>query len=207
MAWDPLTGVDLDADVIVTEGTMNALYTNPTAMAKRESGTPAFVQVPVREYKTSGTAATWTIPDGVTAWNEIIIGGGAAVTGGSSTQSGGASSTTYNSVTVTASGGSYLGAGGSGTNGDINFTGQNDVIGGDTPLGYGHCPRTLVSADGRGYGAGASSSLGYASASGGIAIKRRVLVPGQTTVTYTVGAGGVASSSGTGGGGLIIFEY
>jgi len=66
MAWDILDNDDLGADKILTTGTMNALYDNPTAQAKREANTPSFVQVPVVE-KLTAASGNWTWPDGVTA--------------------------------------------------------------------------------------------------------------------------------------------
>jgi len=170
--------------------------------------------VPTREYKTSGTNVEWTIPAGVTAWSEIIIGGGAGANGGV-TVAGTASSTTYDSLTVTAPGGTNSGAASNGgatpTNGDLNLPGQagwipvpGEVKGGDTPLGFGF--GSIGTGPGGGFGAGgALVATDSAGGSGSVAIKRRVRVAGQNSVTYTVGVGGNAMQDGAGG--MIIFEY
>lgn len=214
MTWDVLDNDDLGPDKILTTGTANALYGNPRAMAQRESGTPSFVQVPVREYKTTGTGATWTIPDGVTAFNIIVQGGGGGAGG-----AGGASSFVYNSVTYTGNGGAagsngVLVAGGTATGGDVNVDGQagdgtGSPRGGSSMLGHGGIGS---SAPGTGYGAGGSrSTVGpvvLAGGGGGTCYKRIAVVPGQTTATYTVGAAGAASSGdGPGAAGVIIIEY
>lgn len=156
--------------------------------------------VPTREYKTTGTAATWTIPAGVTAFNIYVIGGGGG-TGGSPADS----TVTYNSVTYTGGAGSNAagsgGAGGAASGGDLNLSGQRG--GAENPTfsltGNGGMAAMF---GGSSYGAGANGSSSSGGGGAGTAIKRIVVVPGQTTATYTVGAGGTGA-----GGGLIVFEY
>lgn len=210
MAYTSLTAASIGDDVILTSTTMQALYDNPTAIAQRLTGAP-IVAVPVLDVKTSGTEATWTWPDGVTAVKITLIGGGGGGRGGglSPASAGGASSISYNSVTVTAGGGgggSDSGAsGGTATNGTVNIPGNYALVGDTrsptTPLGFGN--------GGAGYGSGGSGSGSYScGATGAAAIYRTNKVNGLNTITYTVGSGGASGSSGGGGtAGLIIFEY
>lgn len=217
MAWDVLTSADYGADVILTEATATALYDNPRAMAQRESSTPSLVQVPVRAYYVTGTGATWTIPSGVTAFNVIVQGGG-----GGSGGAGGASTVTYNSVTYTGNGGAQgvngaAVAGGTASGGDLNIKGQDGVgsaatVAGSSMFGHGGLAisGTDITSNGTGCGSGGALSTNagptsLAGAAGGTCYKRIVVVGGQTTATYTVGAAGTGTA--TGGSGLVIFEY
>lgn len=208
--YDTLTVDDTGADKILTTGTMQAVDQNPVSIAQRGTNAP-LVQPPVREYKTSGTSATWTIPTGVTAFTIVGQGGG----GG-----GGASTVVYNGVTYTANaGGTYSGsdgsaAGGTATNGDINITGGNGYgrgdgsgtvyasIGGSSILGNGG---NFGSGTGYGAGSGGASYFGGATnvgGGGGYFKKRIEVVPGQTSATYTVGAAGTYGTAG-----VVVFEY
>lgn len=178
----------------------------------------SIVQVPVREVKTSGSAASWTIPAGVTAFTIYVQGGG----GGDLTNPGGNSSVTYNSITYTANGGvqgaaNLGGAGGTtSANGDEYQNGQNGIVtsggasacvGGSSIMGLGAAVQNGSFATG-GIGAGgANGTSGNCGGGGGWQRKRITVVVGQTTATYTVGAGGVGGGGGNGGGGRVIFEY
>jgi hypothetical protein len=169
--------------------------------AKRTA--PFIVQVPVREYKTTGTGATWTIPAGVTAFNIEGIGGGSG-SEGSTGNSAAAGDTTviYNGVTYTASGaaGSANPVGGTGTNGDENIQGTKGAP--------GHAG--VANTGGATYGAGGQVAVAMNGGGGGFFRVRIVVVPGETTATYTIGAG---SAAGTGLGGVagkdgrVVFEY
>ena len=200
----------LGADKIARTATAVALYDNPIAIAERGTDAP-IVQVAVREWKTSGTGATWTIPAGVTAFT-IYVGGGCGGNGGSPA----ASTVTYNSVTYTggagsnggngtSGGGGNGGNGGTATNGDRNITGQRGSNGNyDSGLeGGGGGMRAIWGGNGA---TGTDGSLGNGGrgggGAGGMCIKRLAVVTGQTTATYTVGAGGTDAD-----GGLIVFEY
>lgn len=213
MTYSPI----LDAEMLPGKPPKSSLFfrlrDNVLAIIGRDGG--PIVQVPVREYKYSGTAATWTIPAGVTAFNVIIQGGG----GGDLTNPGGASSVTYNSITYTANGGAQGagnigGAGGTTSgNGDENHNGQNGVtqtgfaIGGSSLLGLGAAVQTGAFATGGTGAGGANGTSGNCGGGGGYIKVRLEVVPGQTTATYTVGAGGVGGASGDGGDGVVIFEY
>lgn len=206
MAYTSLTAASLGDDVILTSTTMQALNDNPIAIAQRMTNAPV-VQVPVLDVKTSGTAATWTWPDKVTAVKITIVGGGGGGSGVGDTN-GGESSIVYNSVTVTANGGlsdDNGGTGGSATNGTLNFSGQGGN-GGGAPLGFGFGAKNGISASG--YGGGAFGAAGNGGG-GGLAIYRVNKVDGLNTITYTVGAAGATGNSGTGAAspGIIIFEY
>jgi phage tail tape-measure protein len=147
-AYDTLTVDDTGADKILTTGTMQAVDQNPVSIAQRGTNAP-LVQPPVREYKTSGTGATWTIPTGVTAFRMYVTGGGGggADNGAGASTAGGNSTATYNSVTYTggggsggalAAGGGAGGIGGTATNGDENNNGQTGCSGvGPQPVSPG----------------------------------------------------------------------
>ena len=215
--YDTLTTDDTGADKILTTGTMTALDQNPVSIAQRGTDAPV-VQVPVREYKTSGTGATWPIPDGVTAFNIILQGGGGGTNG-----DGGSTTFTYNSVTYTAAGGTKgtangpYGVGGTTTNGDTESVSGQDgaaagvVIGGSSMMGHGGVLSANGSSSGSGYGQGSAfAAVGpvvYAGGAGGTLRKRIAVVSGQTTGTFTVGAAGSAGAGAAGGAGLIIIEY
>ena len=199
--YDTLTTDDTGADKILTTGTVTALDQNPVSIAQRGTSAPR-VQVPVREYKTSGTAATWTIPAGVTAFTIYVIGGGGG-TGGTPADS----TVTYNSITYTGSAGSNAttdtgGAGGSASGGDLNLAGQRGSPGVAiaTESGSGGIAAMF---GGYSYGNGSTGAAGDGGGgAGGCCVKRIDVVVGQTSATYTVGAGGTGA-----GGGLIVFEY
>lgn len=208
----------LGANKIARRATAQALYDNPVAIAQRGTDAP-IVQVPVIEVKTSGTGATWTWPDGVTAatfW--IQAGGGEGGSGITSGNDGGNSSITYNSITTTAiggKGGQVTGGGialptqgGDGGGGNFavagessaSFQGSGSFFGvGGTLVGGG---TTSPTKGGGGYG----DVIGGA---GGEMVRiRLVKVSGLNTVTYTVGAGGAgASSAQNGADGCIVIEY
>ncbi len=199
--WTAIPDSNLEPGAPARSVDILAIRDNSAAMAERATGAPV-VQVPARAYYVTGTGATWTIPDNVTAFTMYITGAGGGGSDGVSPGSAGGNSTcTYNSVTYTGGGGAGSptigsGAGGTASGGDANITGQSGAGGGNA-----------LSA---GFGGG---SCGYGGLGGGgagaLCIKRVAVVVGQTTVTYTVGGGGAAGGSpGTAGGaGLIIFEY
>lgn len=210
MAWQDI----LDAEIIPGKPPKSSIFfrlrDNLEAVAKRLTGA-WIVQVPVTVYLTSGTV--WNIPDGVTAWEEELVGGG----GGST--AGGATTTTYDGLTVTAGGGTTGITGGTATNGDLNLTGFPGLngagssggidfvsaLGGDGPFGLGQGGRYFASAaapptgnaNATGYGAGRSRC-----GAGAGAKKRRVRVPGQDSVTYAIGAAGTGGAPG-----ILIIRY
>ncbi len=191
-----------------------ALRDNPIAMSERATGAPV-VQVPVIEVKTSGSSATWTWPDGVTAAMFRLVGAG-----GNGSAGGGATTITYNSITYTANGGSVGtwngiaqvgGAGGTGGTCTLNLpgqaggpTGKQGQIGGNSHYGFGGGTATYG-----GGGSGQTTGNGTGGGGGGeTGFVRIVKVDGLNTVTYTVGTGASASSGATAGAdGLIIIEY
>lgn len=170
--------------------------------------------LPVLDVKTSGTAATWTWPAGVTAVEVTVVGGGGSAGGAS----GGNSSITYNSVTYTANGGGASsgangGAPGSVSGFDLNIPGGGGSaveVGGTSKPGGGTFLATAAGGGDVGnlYGGGAGSfGSTYGSAGGGgTGIKRISKVGGLNSITYTVGLG---DTSGTpaGAAGVIIFRY
>jgi hypothetical protein len=220
-SWTTLTNTALGAYKILRAATMQALYDNPQAIAERATNAPV-VQVPVIEVKTSGTGATWTWPDGVTAATFYIVGGGGG--GSSATNSGtdGAdSSITYNSITTTAEGGdggvytgSTLNNGGNAGGGDLSIFGETatGLAGGRSHIGHGG---GNVAVSGGGglvprYGGG-GYGIGVQGGCGGEWVRKRVVkVDGLNIVTYTVGGGGAAGAGGgaqAGADGVIIIEY
>jgi len=219
MTWDVLDNDDLGADKILTTGTMNALYANPTAQAKRETNTPGIVQVPVIE-KLTASSGNWTWPDGVTAATFCIQAPGGE--GGDSTADGadGADSTiTYNSVTTTAEGGdggtsgasAWNGRGGNAGGGDFSVAGKTTITanGGDSFFGEGGKVISIletVTPTGGGGGYGVNGGQG---GSGGEMVRIRVVkVVGLNTVAYVNGAAGSGWSAGqAGGAGFILVEY
>lgn len=209
-AYDTLTGDDTGADKILTTGTVQALDTNPVAIAQRGANAP-IVQVAVREWKTSGTAATFNIPATVSAMN-IYVGGGCGGNGGTPT----ASTVTYNGVTYTGNpgsnggngtsgGGGKGGNGGTATNGDRNITGQRGSNGNydSGREGGGGGMRAIWGGNGA---TGTDGSLGNGGrgggGAGGMCVVRVAIDPSVLTATYTVGAGGTDAD-----GGLVVFEY
>ena len=213
MAWDILDNDDLGADKILTTGTMNALYDNPTAQAKREANTPSFVQVPVL-VKLTASSGNWTWPDGVTAatfWIQAPGGGGSGDS--SDGGDGGDSSITYNSVTTTAEGGDggedagTGGLGGNGGGGDIYVSGRNTRtwFGADSFFGTGGVAAERSPIQGGGGG-------GTFGGGGGEMVRIRVVrVNGMNSVAYvngTAGASGAgAGNPQAGASGFIIVEY
>lgn len=220
MAYTSLTAASIGDDVILTSTTTQAFFDNPIAIAQRMTNAPV-VQVPVFDVKTSGTAATWTWPDGVTAVEITLVGGGGGGGASAGGTSGTASTITYNSVTVTAGGGANsTGAGGTATNGTLNFSGMNGgyysaVHGGDSGLRFGIGGEPSTTTPGTGYGAGGGTQVGGSTPGGGggaCAIYRVAKVAGLNTITYTVGVGGTGNSAvgddgANGTNGVIIFKY
>lgn len=213
-AYDTLTTDDTGADKILTTSTVQALDTNPVAIAQRGANAP-IVQVPVREWKTSGTGATFNIPATVSAMN-IYVGGGCGGNGGTPA----ASTVTYNGVTYTGNPGSNGGTsgdadggkggdGGTATGGDRNITGQRGSngapggIGGGTGEGGGGGMRAIWGGNGA---TGTDGSFGNGGrgggGAGGMCVVRVAIDPSVLTATYTVGAGGTNAD-----GGLVVFEY
>lgn len=206
----------LTASAIVTSGPFSA--GTITATDYLNSNGDPFTRAPYLDVKTSGTAATWTWPTGVTAVEITLVGGGGGGRDGGVTAAGngGNSSIVYNSVTVTAGGGGGGGASGAtgatATNGDINIPSQKIAVGSSegrpSALGFGH--GAVVSGEtgigyGGGGGGGGSTSTG---SSGAAAIYRVKKVAGLNTITYTVGSGGTAGTSGGAGtAGVVIFRY
>lgn len=193
----------LGADKIARTATAVALYDNPIAIAERGTDAP-IVQVAVREWKTSGTGTTWTIPAGVTAFT-IYVGGGCGGNGGTPA----ASTVTYNGVTYTGNPGANCpssgegGAGGTATGGDRNITGQRGGNGHPSTYGGAGGQRAIWGGNGaQGADASFPNDAKGGGGGGGMCVKRIVVAAGVTTATYTVGAGGTGAD-----GGLIVFEY
>lgn len=191
----------------ITQAQGLALRDNPTAIAERASGAP-IVQPLQYTLKTTGTAATWTIPAGVTAFTVYVIGAGGSGGSGSS-EKGGDSTFVYNGVTVTGGGGygaansagddttygdSSGGAGGTGTGGDYNLRGLHGDRGGMPALfsswsyGCGHIN------GGTGSGGG-----------GACAVKRFAVNSGASAPVYTIGQ--ASASANPGQNGVILIEY
>jgi len=221
MAWDILDNDDLGADKILTTGTMNALYDNPTAQAKREANTPSFVQVPVVE-KLTAASGNWTWPDGVTAATFWIQAGGGGGGGGSGDGGDAADSTiTYNSITTTAEGGFggtrdglpfTGGQGGNDGGGDFSVRGKSTVSinGGSSFFGEGGTKSTISTPAISPYQGGGGGGEGQGGGGGEMVRKRVVRVDGLNTVAYVNGAAGTAGSGGTqqaGAAGFILVEY
>lgn len=218
--YDTLTTDDTGADKILTTGTVTALDQNPVSIAQRGTSAPV-AQVPVIEVKTSGTGATWTWPDGVTAATFYLLGGGGGGSGAGVAEAGtdgGDTSITYNNITTTAEGGDggsgsgQTGRGGNAGGGDLSVNGGIGIgqIGGDSFLGRGGryigAANTLAPVN----GGGGFAESGGQSGSGGEFVRKRVAkVDGLNTVTYTVGAAGTKynSSGQDGAGGLLVIEY
>jgi len=206
MAWTELTDSSFDPGQPITQNQGLGLKNNFEAVAQRLANAP-IVQTSAFDVYTSGSGATWTIPDDVTAFTVICLGGGgsdenAAVNGGDSTFA-------YDGTTITGQGGDNGNAGGLGgpaTNGDINIIGGTpargvqtgeQAIGGCSIFGGGSEPTR------RTYGAGQNGLSGTeAGGAGGCAIKRFTVNAVAADPTYTVGAGG-----GNAGDGIIIILY
>jgi hypothetical protein len=220
-AWTDIPDSNLEPGKPARSVDALALRDNPVAITERATGAP-IVQVPVIEVKTTGTAATWTWPDGVGAATFYIVGGGG---GGSSATNNGTdgtdSSITYNSITTTAEGGdggvytgSTLNNGGNAGGGDLSIFGETatGLAGGRSHIGHGG---GNVAVSGGGglvprYGGG-GYGIGVQGGCGGEWVRKRVVkVDGLNTVTYTVGGGGAAGAGGgaqAGATGVIIIEY
>lgn len=201
----PPFGDALPANAWVAGTPVELVYTGSGFVMVKQSKAIA-----VNDVKTSGTAATWTWPSGVTAVEVTAVGGGGGLELGlASTVNGEDSSVVYDSVTYTASGGSgSSGAGGTTSSGDINIPGMAGISssgeGGRSYLGMPQVPG--VRANGVGYGSGASGSGSEGAGGGGaLFVKRIVRVSGLNTITYTVGAGG--NSDYDGAAGVVIFKY
>lgn len=179
---------DIGANKIFRAATVSALYTNPTAIAQRQTNAP-IVQVPVREYFTTVGTTVWNIPDGVTAIRAYLISGGSSSnpTFPSSSAKGGSSYLDVDGTIYGVSGGGQTYAA---TNIDFDIQdgallhfyskgiyGVGGVFGGD------------VGIDGT-YG------------------ETRILIPnGVTTLDVVVGGGGVYAFGANGTQGIIVLEY
>lgn len=207
--WTTLTDASFDPGEPATQAQGLALRDNPQAIAERATNAP-IVQVPVKEYKTTGTGATWNIPSGVTAFEvHVTGGGGAADSGGNGTDS----TFTYDGTTVTGglgyggnAGGGLGTTGGTATNGDLNINGGD---GGATSLANAFAPGGAsvygggtTTANGP-YGCGEGVTNGNGGGAGATAIKRFTVNPSVTSATYTVGTGGGSNA----GDGLIVIIY
>jgi len=170
------------------------------------------------------TTGTWTIPASVTTIRAIVVGGGGGGAGYfNNTCSGGTGGTTClssgtQSITTISGGGGTQSfgccvagwPGGSGSQGDINLTGED----GTPSFSGGLCAPGGYTALGGYYGrggfgvplAGGQSSGG--AGAGGTAIKYYTgLVPGST-LCATIGSGGTGVCGGTSGSpGFIVIEY
>ena len=177
---------------------------------------------------------TWTKPAGLKAVKVTVVGGG-----GASRTATPAPTIPTNPVTSggTSSFGSFLsatggglsspnvpvlaGAGGSGSGGDINVSGQpgRDVpggtssVGGNSALGFGQgAIISDVGASGIAYGGGAHANTQNGGAGGGGASIEFISAPSiPGPVSVTVGAGGTISgptapNGGNGGAGIVIVE-
>jgi hypothetical protein len=184
--------------------------------------------------QTYTSPATWTKPAGLKAVKVTVVGGG-----GASRTATPAPTIPTNPVTSggTSSFGSFLsatggglsspnvpvsaGAGGSGSGGDINVSGQpgRDVpsascsVGGNSALGFGQgAIISEVGASGIAYGGGAHANSVSGGAGGGGASIEFISAPSiPGPVSVTVGAGGTISgptapNGGNGGAGIVIVE-
>ena len=209
MAWQDL----LDSEILPGKPPKSSIFfrlrDNLVAVAQRRVGAPV-VQVPVTVVLTG--SGNWAIPDGVTAWEETLVGaGGGYVPAGPNAT---ATTTTYNAVVVSAGGGAQKpggstvgGAGGVATGGDLNINGEAGTPSASLTAGlmlggraaqWSFPPLNTALTVAAGYGAGASAAGG-----GGFCIKRRVRVGGFPTVAYSVGVGG----AGGGAPGILIIRY
>lgn len=204
----------LTAGVLVTTINTESITTGTmTASEYYNSNGDPFTRVPNMDVKTSGTAATWTWPTGVTCVRITLIGAGGTGQDSSNQSTAGTSSTiVYNSITVTAGGGGGGGgAAGVASNGTLNFNGKiaTTSSGADSHVSFG--PAWGVAGLGYGTGGGAIDNTRLGGSSGAMAVYRVEKVSGLNTITYTVGS---ATDDPIGGGdapngapGLIIFEY
>lgn len=173
------------------------------------------------------SSGTFTIPSGITKVKVTVTGGGAGGNGNASFGGSGGNSTissgTQTITTVTGGGGIAFasgGAGGTATNGDINYTGEQNytqygsytcfVLGVQSPAGSA-AGSTSNSYGGGGIG-GYTASGGYPSGAGaGTAIKFLTSLTPGNTISVTIGAAGTAGAGSpaptAGNAGIVIFEW
>lgn len=196
-----------------------------------------YYKKPTRTVLTSGTAATYTTPAGVTRINVRAVGGGGG--GGAVSTNAGASGTATTFSTLSAGGGAggQVGTtgvnGGTASGGDINISGGqgcgcSNSSGSFSPPGgiggtsiFGGAGRSDATGQGgnaaanSGAGGGGGGGNGTAGSAGGGAgaYCEKLIVSPSATYTYTVGAKGLGGAAGTTAGGngadgiIIIDEY
>mgnify|MGYP000032170669 CR=1 FL=1 len=203
--WTVLPDAGFDVGKPITQAQGLGLKDNPEAMAERATNAP-IVQVPFKEYKLTGTATTWNIPAGVTAFEVHVTGGGGSGDNVASGGDGGTSNFVYDGVTVQATGGiSGYGTGAGGTASGANLA----IAGGSGATVAGSSNATGQGGSSYYGGPGAYGSGGEGNAAGDIgggagatAIRRFVVDPVAAAPTFTVGAGGASASSG-----LVVIIY
>jgi len=155
------------------------------------------------------STGTWTKPAGVSKVYVKVWGAGASGTSSGSTPQSGGTSSFAGTVTIQATGGNSNGTGGSGSNGQINVTGQSGpssatACGGSSPFGAGYASISQ-SVNGSGYGFGGAANGNFQSGGAGGYSEGYTQVTGNVTVT--VGLGGTDSNSGRSGGNGIVEVY
>ena len=160
---------------------------------------------PIQSYTTAGSY-TYTVPDGITSINVLVIGGGGASGGSGAGAGNGGPGGNSAFGAITANGGSgggagpntpgAGGAGGTGSGGDNGWNGKTGETG--TGSGVVYIDNTAFYQT---YGDSAGH-YGWGDGGGGGATRFGTLsvTPGQT-FSVTVGNGGVPSGTGSGGGG------
>jgi len=75
--WTTLTDAGFDVGEPITQAQGLALRDNPTAIAERAVNAP-YISPSQKEYFTSGTGATWNLPDAdnMTAFEVWVLGAG-----------------------------------------------------------------------------------------------------------------------------------
>lgn len=190
-----------------------------------------YYKKPSRQVFTSGTAATYTTPAGVTRINVRMVGGGAGGGGATANNGTAGNTTTFSGSTLSAAGGSAglaaaagQSAGGAGTNGDINITGgggqggeANSVAnvnpqggqGGGSAFGGGGSGGAGgqagqvggLNSGGGGGGGGGASTTSSGGGGGAGAYVEKLIVSPAATYTYTVGAAANGGAAGGAAGG------
>lgn len=229
-----ITTVAGDSGIFVSEGSGNW-----RCLQYIRAGTGSTVaKQPTRQIFTSGSG-TYTTPTGAT---RIFVrmaggGGGGAGSGSAPGAAGNGVDTTFSTLTAAkglAASGVTQGAGGAGTNGDINITGGTGGISSGTantyggnggsnvfggvgtagggPSNTGGSPGVTNTGAGGG-GAGCGGTVGSGAGGGAGAYVEKTITTPSATYSYAVGtagaggsAGGSGAAGGGGGSGIIIVE-